>query len=214
MQPDYKLLSLHGNVTLPAGGTQKVVLTDSIYITAHGLEADNGIKEYYQDTECALLHYAQEHYVFWHEQYPNLAPEKITPGFFGENISTLGLTEKNVCIGDIFHLGAVELQVSWGREACEKIAGKLNDPLAPEIMHQQSRNGWFYRVLQSGEIHPGDKLILKARPKPKWTLSRVQHALWGEILLPEELESLNKMPELAARWRKLAGKRLEQYATL
>ncbi len=214
MQSDYRLLSLHGNVNLPEGGTQKVALTGNVYITANGLEADNGIKEYYQDTECALLHYAQEHYAFWHEHYPHATPDIIAPGFFGENISSGGLTEKNVCVGDIFHIGAVELQVSWGREACKKIAGKLNDPLAPAIMHQQSRNGWFYRVLQCGEIHSGDKIILKARLKPNWTLSRVQQALWGETLRPDELEELSKMPELAASWRKLAGKRLEQYAAL
>ena len=108
------LAAILGNQQQPDGTQRKVMLDGPVFLHANGLRAENGIEEHYPDTDCALMQYAQEHYAFWRQRYPMLAARLATPGIFGENLSSLGLTEENVCPGDVFALGTVQIQVSWG----------------------------------------------------------------------------------------------------
>lgn len=211
MLPDFQvtLQTLLGNQLQADGSQRKVVLTGRVYLTPHGLQAENGIRENFKDPDCALMHYALEHYVFWRTHYPALAEQLRRPGLFGENFSTLGMTEENVCPGDVFRLGSAEIQVSWGRVACATMAGRLQDERAPEIMHQQSRNGWFYRVLTPGETASGDKFILLDRPVKSWPLTRLQRIIFSDEGTTEELTAVADMPFLAQVWRDQAKSRLQ-----
>ncbi|ELW9441690.1 MOSC domain-containing protein [Pluralibacter gergoviae] len=203
------LQTILGNVLQADGSQQKVALTGRVYLGTHGLETESGIKEHFSDTDCALMHYAREHYDFWRERYPARCGLPLQTGIFGENFSTLGMTEESVCPGDVFRLGGAEIQVSWGRVACQTMATRLQDPNAPELMHQQSRNGWFYRVLTPGETACGDVFRLIERPAPGWPLSRVQQIIFNEGGSREALIALSSMPFLASVWRMQALMRLE-----
>lgn len=195
------LAAILGNQQQPDGTQRKVMLDGPVFLHANGLRAENGIEEHYPDSDCALMQYAQEHYAFWRQRYPMLAARLATPGIFGENLSSLGLTEENVCPGDVFALGTVQIQVSWGREACKTMAARLEDTAAPEIMHQQSRNGWFYRVLQPGETQQGDRFVLIDRVYSDWPLSRVQASVFAATPDLAELETLSTFSLLALPWR-------------
>ena len=208
---DFKVIlhTILGNQRRTDGSVHKVPLSGSVYFNTHGLEAENGIREYFQDPDCALMHYAREHYDFWRERYPAQAGQRLCAGLFGENLSTYGMTEANVCPGDVFRLGAAEVQVSWGRVACQTMATRLQDPDAPELMHQQSRNGWFYRVIAPGEARCGDTFRLLDRPAVDWPLSRVQAIIFSDGGTEEELQALSAMPFLATPWRAIAMMRLD-----
>jgi MOSC domain-containing protein YiiM len=65
-------------------------------------------------------HYPFEHYAAWCRELPDLA-ERFRTGGFGENISTVGLTEQNVCVGDQFSLGTARIQVAQARQPCWKL---------------------------------------------------------------------------------------------
>ena len=126
-----------------------------------------------------------------------------------ENFATRGITEHTICIGDTFSIGTARLQISWGRVACNTMAGRLNDPNAPELMHQQSRNGWFYRVLQPGEVQAGNAIMLVERPHADWPLSRVQNIIFNPNASASDLDALSKLDLLAAIWKNEAKARLD-----
>jgi MOSC domain-containing protein YiiM len=199
------------NAQQPEGTRQKQAIDTAVYVHPHGLETIDGLKEHYDDTDCALMNYALEHYDFWRARYPANAALFATPCVFGENLSTLGITEQTVCLGDIWRAGTALLQVSWGREACNTMAERLHDPQAPEVMHQQSRNGWFYRVLQAGEIQSSTALTLVERPYADWALERAQKSIFNPDAPVAELEALSKLDVLARSWRDQVLKRLHHH---
>lgn len=203
------LRTILGNQRQADGSLRKVTLSGRVYLSAHGLEADNGVQEHFEDPDCALMHYAREHYEFWRERYPVLSGQHLHAGLFGENFSTYGMTEADVCPGDVFRLGAAEVQISWGRVACQTMATRLQDPDAPMLMHSLSRNGWFYRVVRPGETRCGDTFRLIDRSAAEWPLSRVQSIIFGEGGTKEELLALSSMPYLADPWRAIAQLRLD-----
>ena len=69
----------------------------------------------------AIHHYPAEHYLAWQATGLPLDPARLQPGGFGENISTTGLTEQTVCIGDVFRAGSIVLQVAQARQPCWKL---------------------------------------------------------------------------------------------
>lgn len=180
-----------------------------VYVGMHGLETEDGQKEYFDDPDCAVMNYALEHYDFWRKHYPKNAQIFNTLGLFGENFATRGMTEQTVCIGDTFRVGSALLQLSWGRVACGTMASRLSDPTAPDLMHQQSRNGWFYRVKQMGEIQAGNIITLVERPYRDWPLSRVQEIIFNPTATVDDLESLSGLDLLAAAWKNEIQARLD-----
>ncbi|MCS3432171.1 MOSC domain-containing protein [Klebsiella sp. BIGb0407] len=191
------------------GTRQKKTADGRVYVGMHGLETADGHKEYFDDPDCAIMNYALEHYDFWRTRYAGNVQLFKTPGIFGENLATRGITENTVCIGDIFRVGSALLQLSWGRVACGTMAERLHDPDAPELMHQQSRNGWFYRVLQMGEIQAGNIITLVERPHSDWPLSRVQKIIFNPDASVGDLEALSKLNLLAAAWKNEVQARLD-----
>ncbi|WP_191091511.1 MOSC domain-containing protein [Affinibrenneria salicis] len=173
-----------------------------------GLECDNGDREQYDDPDNALMHYAWEHYAFWRERFPAKADLLAQPGIFGENFSTEGMSEADICIGDVLKVGSARVQVSWGREACHTMEERFDDPEMPQAMHHLAKNGWFYRVLEEGDVRVGDVFMLADRPHPHWTLSRVQQVLFGNEQDVAVLETLQSLPYLAAAWRTQFAARL------
>ncbi|NML59793.1 MOSC domain-containing protein [Massilia sp. RP-1-19] len=72
-----------------------------VMLSRSGLEGDEqGDKVFHGGPEKAVHHYASEHYALWRAQFPG-SPVALLPGAFGENISTVGMTERTVCIGDV-----------------------------------------------------------------------------------------------------------------
>ncbi len=120
----------------------------------------------------ALHHYPFDHYPRCAANAPDGSILGI-PGAFGENISTFGLCEDAVCIGDRFRMGTALIEVSQGRQPCWKQAERLKWNALPALMVKERRSGWYYRVIEEGTAQAGDALQLLARPLPDWTVARV-----------------------------------------
>lgn len=179
-------------------------------IEIDGLVGDShGDPSVHGGPEKALHHYPAEHYFAWMADEPSLERALTRQAAFGENLSPTGLTEDNVCLGDIFRVGGVRLQVSQGRQPCWKLnAHFARDDLALRVQ-RTGRTGWYYRVLETGEVLPGERLQLIERPQPAWPLSRVIRLLFQRMLDRSELEALASIPEVAEGWRRLAQRRLQ-----
>ncbi len=178
-------------------------------ITLTGLVGDSqGDPVHHGGPEKALHHYPYEHYAAWLAETPELADGLSARPAFGENISTTGLTEETVCIGDVFAVGTVRLQVAQGRQPCWKLNEKFKRTDMASRVQKTGRTGWYYRVLSPGHIEPGAPLQLDDRPQPAWPLSRVISLLYHRTLEIDDLDSLSKVPQLAVGWRELVAKRV------
>jgi MOSC domain-containing protein YiiM len=178
-----------------------------------GLAGDaQGDTKHHGGPEKALHHYALDHYAPWRAEHPGLGALLARPGAFGENISTLGMTEADVCIGDIYRLGTALVQVSQGRQPCWRLNERFGNLAMARLVQETGRTGWYYRVLEEGSVAAGDVIRLAERPLPDWPLTRVIDLLYRHTLDTEALAELASLPQLAASWRDLAGRRLKSRA--
>ncbi|MEP3475767.1 MAG: MOSC domain-containing protein [Hyphomicrobiales bacterium] len=167
--------------------------------------------------EKAIHHYPFDHYKFWtdillDEGRDYCGPSLQEAGAFGENISTIGLTEKEVCLGDIFHLGTGVVQISQGRQPCWKLNERFGVSMMARHVQETGRTGWYYRVLEDGVVGAGDCLCLKERLAPTWTLGRVTELLYVDVKNFTALSELLELSFLAPNWRRLAEWRLTKGA--
>lgn len=190
-------------------GIDKHACMGSVHISELGLAGDEqGDPRVHGGPDKAVHHYPFEHYATWQEELGSL-PLLQSPGAFGENISTRGLGEGNVCIGDQFTLGSALLEVSQGRQPCWKLNDRFDVADMARRVQSTGRTGWYYRVLQPGSTTAGDLLVLKARPHPDWTLRRLGTLLFDRVLDSAALEPALLLP-LVPSWRKLVERRLQQ----
>jgi len=197
---------------LPDGYTSTGIYKQPVaaaFLTTTGLTGDVcGDQKHHGGTEKALHHYAAEHYRPWREQLPSPAATHCHPGAFGENLVTQGLTETNVCVGDIYRLGQARLEVSQPRQPCWRLNLRFEQWDMALRVQNSLCTGWYYRVLDSGEIHAGDALHRLARPYPQWSLHRVLTLLYQTPQDTAGLEAMAALEPLSPRLRALAEKRL------
>ncbi len=150
--------------------------------------------------EKAVHHYPADHYPVWQAELGERSIFKA--GGFGENVSTQGLTEEDVCIGDIFRLDGAIVQVSQGRQPCWKLSAHTGVDRMAQLVQKTARAGWYYRVLQTGTVGPGGTFELCERPQPEWSVRRVALARFDPRLDRETALALAELKELNAGWRR------------
>lgn len=194
-------------------GIDKQAAPGAVGIGPEGLAGDHqGDRKNHGGPEKAIHHYPYDHYAWWRSRYPELAPQLDRAGRFGENISTKGLCEADVCIGDVFRLGSAVVQISQGRQPCWRLNARFAEKTMARRVQESARTGWYYRVLESGRVTAGDTLELLERPAEGWSLQRILHLLYRDTLNREALSGLAELPELAESWRFLARRRLDRAA--
>lgn len=183
----------------PPSAIGKRAVADRLEITPTGFARDaQADLEAHGGLEKAIHHYAGDHYPNWRTE---LGREDLAPGSFGENVSTVGLTEDDLCIGDILSLGTAVVQVSQGRQPCWKLAAHTNEARMAYLFQKTGRTGWYYRVLEPGHVEPGDRIALRERPCPDWTVRRVTQARLTRRIAAAEAAVLAELPQLYAGWR-------------
>ncbi|MDI3259292.1 MAG: MOSC domain-containing protein [Sinobacteraceae bacterium] len=189
---------------LPGDGRASAIfkrpLAGRVRVTSAGLEGDaQADRRVHGGPDKALHHFPADHYRRLAAAVPELASEFV-PGAIGENLSSYGLTETEACIGDVYQLGSARVQLSQPRTPCWKIDKKFHAEGLAQAIAVAGIAGWYYRVLQAGEIEVGDALRLIERNAQPFTLARMW-ALGHELRPdPEELDALAATPGLAAPW--------------
>lgn len=187
----------------------KLPVPGRLAVGPHGLAGDHQAdRVHHGGADKALHHYPFDHYDAWLMELPERAALLHSPGAFGENLSTLGMTEANVCLGDVYRLGNALLQVSQGRQPCWKLNRRFGiDDMVARIV-ASGRTGWYYRVLETGEIGAGDRFELISRDWPDWPLARLWQVLFGQPVEADALGELARLDVLASSWRERAARRL------
>ena len=168
-----------------------------VKLTVEGLAGDHqGDRRHHGGAQKALHHFPAEHYAAFLRRWPQLG-DLLSPGTLGENLSTHGMTERQVCIGDIFGFGTARIQVSQPRQPCWKISHRLGVDEASLFVAQQGLTGWYYRVLDAGTVQAGDVLELLERPAPELSLARYWQVINTHRPDAELLRQIAAAPGLA-----------------
>ena len=155
-------------------------------------------RRYHGGPEQAACIYAQEHYAAVAEY---LGATLATPSF-GENLTTRGLLEHEVAIGDTWSNSSATVQVFKPRQPCVKLARKHDRPeLVPWIIEHLAC-GFYVRVLEEGQVPAGDSITLLERPHRDLTVAQCLRAMFHEDAEPPLRRAFAACQELSANWRK------------
>jgi MOSC domain-containing protein YiiM len=146
----------------------------------------------------ALLMYSAAHYPKWRAEWGR---KDLGPGGFGENLTVSGLDEDVACLGDIYQIGDVKVEVSSPRSPCQTLARRHGMPDLVRVITQNHRSGWYLRVLQEGWLEAGMPIKLLDRPFPQWTIRRAATVKRLRLDRPEEARLLAACPALQSEWR-------------
>jgi MOSC domain-containing protein YiiM len=135
----------------------------------------------------------------------------IGRGAFGENLTVDGIDEDQAAIGDIWIIGKARLQVSQPRSPCWKLARHVGIADFAAAVRDSGRTGWYMRVLECGEIEPGQPVVVVERLFPHLTVSAVNKARWSGANV-KDITELASNPALSSGWRLFLG-RLENSAS-
>ena len=157
----------------------------------------------------AVHFYPPEHYPFWSVMLDG-HPHLDCAGAFGENVSAGGLTEDKIKIGDRFRIGKALVEVAQGRQPCWKLDHHFGvHGLAGEVI-RTVRCGFYFRVIEEGQVEAGDTIIQVERAPHDWTVKRAFKMLIGGGHRAEgsgaALKELAELETLAAVWRDRAFK--------
>jgi len=188
---------------------RKTLAEGPLKVTLTGLDGDRQADlAVHGGPEKALHIYPSEHYAHWREAFPDKA-EIYRSGGFGENLSTEGFTEADLCMGDVFSAGSARIQISQGRQPCWKLNLHTENPAQAASFQKTARTGWYFRVLEEGEMEAGDRLQVIDRPHPDWNLREVILARFNPRLDPSVAHALSQLDVLAAPWREAFAKKVD-----
>lgn len=189
-------------------GIDKQPVDTPLWLGHEGLTGDmQGDRKHHGGPDKAVHHYPYEHYAAWRGELGG-APLLDRPGAFGENLSTTGLDESTVAIGDVFRLGEALIEVSQGRQPCWKLNARFAVADMAARVQKSGRTGWYYRVIEAGRVAAGDKLRLVERRLPDWPLHRLWRILYVDTLNQDALRQMAALPGLPESWRRYAERRL------
>ena len=151
-------------------------------------------------TYKAIYGYPFEHYNHWQQE---LQRDDLTYGQFGENLTLEGLLEEAVHIGDVFQIGsAVKLQITQPRVPCFKLAYKMGLPEFPKQFLESRRVGFYFRVLEEGEITAGDAIKRIGIASETMSVTEIVNLRYFDTDDREKIARARKLPALSPSWKR------------
>ncbi len=130
----------------------------------------------------AVFVYQMDSYRYWERE---LGRSDFVYGQFGENFTVEGLTDAEVCIGDRYRIGGAVFEVTQPRVTCYRVGIRMNEPRIPALLVSHHRPGFYFRVLEEGEVQAGDEIMTPrptcAGPPRSWTTSAPPWPPWGSM---------------------------------
>lgn len=181
----------------------------TVQVLAEGLAPDEQAdRRVHGGPEMALHLYPLDHHAFWAEV---LGGHELLaePGAFGSNLAVTGLTEDMVHIGDRFRLGSALIEVSQPRQPCWKIEHRFGRTGMVARIIQTGRCGWYFRVIESGEVAADDSLERVVIGAPEWSVARVFRALVAGKATQADYSELAALVPLSPKLRQRAAEKLD-----
>jgi MOSC domain-containing protein YiiM len=183
----------------------KSPVTGSARIGLEGLEGDGQAnRRYHGGPERALCAYPAIHLVWWGERWRR----RLLPGAFGENLTVVGLDERNTHLGDRFRFGSALLEISQPREPGGNLADWLEQPGLLEQIRDNGRTGWYLRVIEPGVAAGGLTLVQEFADPRRITVAEAYRIRLNTQGPREQVRRLLDVPALSSGWRISLERRL------
>lgn len=153
----------------------------------------------------AVYAYDATHYAAWRALLPDWTD--WTPGLFGENLTTEGLLETAVRVGDVFGLGTTQLRAVQPRQPCYKLNARFDDGGMAARFARADRPGIYFRVEEPGTVQAGDAFTLLEAAPTTITIQDISHLLTARLVEAGRLAEVLALPHLPAEVRGQLGSR-------
>ena len=216
MKADMKLISV--NVGLPrvvmsngesvSTGIFKEPVASRVILRTLNLDGDRQADlSVHGGPSKAVYVYPSEHYAYWKEELPEM---KLPWGMFGENFTSVGLFESELNIGDKFRVGSAVVMVTEPRMPCYKLAIKFGRPDIVKRFLASERTGFYFAVLQEGEVGVGDSIELIEESKRNVRISEITQLYTREKHNVGLLRRAIEVEALPESWKSYFQHRLEK----
>src|SRR5262249_21189632 len=158
----------------------------------------------------AVFVYQIESYRYWQEQ---LKRTDFVHGQFGENFTIEGLPDDAVCIGDRYQIGGAGFEVTQPRVTCYRVGIRMNDPRMPALLTSSGRPGFYFRVLQEGEVGAGDEIVKVGEAREQMSVAEINALLYSSHHARDRLERALRIESLSPGWRSSFEALLQSQAT-
>ena len=146
----------------------------------------------------AVYAYSFENYAYWERE---LGRSDFTIGQFGENFTVEGMLDDEICIGDVFRIGGALVEVSQPRIPCYKLAIKMASDGFQNRFLESGRVGFYFRVLEEGEVGAGDVIERIGRDPQRLTVTAVSNLLFFDKENLDATRQALQIPALSHGWK-------------
>jgi ferredoxin-NADP reductase/MOSC domain-containing protein YiiM/ferredoxin len=146
----------------------------------------------------AVFVYQLDSYRYWERE---LERDDFVHGQFGENFTVEGLGDDEVCVGDRYRIGSAVFEVTQPRVTCYRVGIRMNDPRIPALLVSHRRPGFYFRVLEEGEVEAGDEIVKLASGPEAMTIAEVDGLLYLPGHSRQKLLRALRIPALSPGWR-------------
>ena len=155
----------------------------------------------------AVFVYQKEAYHYWEHR---LGRSNFTFGQFGENFTIEDLPDDRVCIGDRFKIGDAVFEVTQPRVTCYRVGIRMEEPRMAALLTSSGKPGFYFRVLEEGEVGGGDEIVKTADGPEGMTVAEANALLYLPGHPRNQLERAIRIPALSAGWRNSFQSLLQQ----
>jgi len=146
----------------------------------------------------AVFVYQMDSYRYWQRE---LKRADFTFGQFGENFTVEGMADSEVCVGDRYRIGSALFEVTQPRVTCYRVGIRMDEPRMAALLVAHHRPGFYFRVLEEGEVGAGDEIVKVADGPERLTVAAVDGLLYLPGPAQEELERALRIPALSPGWK-------------
>ena len=158
----------------------------------------------------AVFVYQTDSYHYW-ERF--LGRNDFVYGQFGENFTVEGLLDNEVCIGDRYRIGGAIFEVSQPRVTCYRVGIRMNEPRMAALLVAHHRPGFYFRVLQEGDVGASDDILKIADGPERISVADVDALLYLPGHSSEQLQRALRIPALSKGWQSSFQAMLQQDLT-
>src|SRR5436189_4206362 len=146
----------------------------------------------------AVFVYQLESYRYWQAE---LRRNDFVHGQFGENFTVEGLPDDAVCIGDRYQIGSAHFEITQPRVTCYRVGIRMNEPRMPALLTSSGRPGFYFRVLQEGEVGSGDEIVKVGEANERMTVREINALLYSPNHARDRFEGALRIEALSPGWR-------------